>query len=264
MTTRTPKRKTPKRKTPKRRTPKRKTPKRKTPKRKTPKRTPKRRTPKRRTPKRKTPKRKTPKRTPKRRTPTQHIIPDDCSKLNTWYIDKTKKLGKGQVGIVYVACKKNDCNYVVKIQEASTDKMFKREMEIVDRLTKLDSTFIPKQYDMFTCKKIGYTVMEQLYKPEDVLRSEKNIVSIISDYLDDLYKNYKIVFVDIHEGNLMTRKNGEIVLIDFGWAVSFKNENEIVRDHPSGGNVSIKTLKKYQDTNLRDLRAYYRNHRWTN
>ena len=256
MPTNTPKRKTPKRKTPKRKTPKRKTPKRKTPKRKTPKR----KTPKRKTPKRKTPKRKT----PKRKTSIQHIIPDDCLKLNTWYIDKEKKLGKGKAGIVYVACKKNNCNYVVKIQKANTDKMYKREMAIVDRLTKLDSTFIPKQYDMFTCKKFGYTVMEQLYKPEDVLRSEKKIVSIISDYLDDLYNKYKIVFVDIHDENLMTRKNGEIVLIDFGWAVSFKNENEIVRDHPSGGNVSIKTLKKYQDMNLRDLKRYYQNHRWTN
>ena len=276
---RTPKRKTPKRKTPKRRsrTPKRKTPKRRsrTPKRKTPKRrsrTPKRKTPKRRsrTPKRKTPKRRsrTPKRkTPKRRSPMKSIstvVKEDCSQFKTWYVDKAKKIGNGQAGTVYLACKKNDCNYVVKVQKANTTQMYKREMEIVDRLTNLGLPYIPKQYAMFTCNKLGYTVMEQLFKPKDVLRSEENIESILKDYLDDLYTKYKIVFVDIHEDNVMTRKNGEIVLIDFGWAVSFNNENDIVREHPAGRNISIKTLKSYQDTNLRLLKSWYKNHPWRN
>jgi len=241
----------------------RKTPKR-TPKKRTPKRTPKRKTPKKRTPKKRTPKR-TPRRTPKKSPQRSNIIvKEECSKLNTWYVDKTRQLGKGKAGTVYLACKKNNCNYVVKVQKANTTQMYKREMKIVDTLTKLKLPYIPKQYAMFTCKKLGYTVMEHLYKPEDVLRSEENIVSIITDYLDELYKKYKIVFVDIHEDNLMTRKNGEIVLIDFGWAVSFKSENEVVKEHPAGKNIRIKTLKLYQDSNLRYLKSYYKTHKWKN
>lgn len=238
---------------------------RRTPKRKTPKT---RRTPKRRS--KRTPKRKSPTRSPKRsvkRTPKRSkaiVVKDDCSQLNTWIVDKNRQLGKGKAGTVYLACKKNNCNYVVKVQKSNTSEMYKREMKIVDRLTKLKLPYIPKQYAMFTCKKLGYTVMEHLYKPEDVLRSEKKIVSIIADYLEELYRKYKIVFVDIHEDNLMTRKNGEIVLIDFGWAVSFKSENDIVREHPAGRNLKIKTLKMYQDENLEDLKEYYKTHRWNN
>jgi predicted Ser/Thr protein kinase len=261
------------------------TPKRKTPtKRKSPKRTPKKKSPKR-TPKRKTPaKRKSPKRTPKRSTqpcsagkvrnpktgrcitnrnirPVGKVgIPDnlkhvvlDCAQLNNWTIDKTKKLGSGQVGSVYLACKDNNCRYAAKMQTID-DGLFLREVEVIETLK--GNRYVPAVYATFICGNMGYIIMEKLtpLTPQTYKGTVDSLTSEVAMNLQKMYDTYHVVFVDIHPGNVMVRENGEIVLIDFGWAVKFNTPQDVVTYHPvirvPGETKTIKELKDIQDFNV--------------
>ena len=253
---------------------KRRTPKR-TPKRRTPKRTPKRRTPKR------TPKRRTPKRTPKpcrddqkRNSKTgrcNKIIPVGqigipaklrhvvlgCTELNKWTIEKTNKLGTGAVGAVYLTCKNYSCNYAAKMQSI-TGGLFFREVEVIEQLKGL--SYVPAVYATFICGNMGYIIMEKLVPltPQSVKLTWLEVSNNITAFLTEMYESYKVVFVDIHPGNVMVR-DGQLVLIDFGWAIKFNKPEDLVsEDHPiiklnphyKNKKITIYDLKQIQDRNI--------------
>jgi len=192
----------------------------------------------------------------------QHLIQksEDCVQLNNWQIVKTTKVGQGAVGSVYVACRENSCDYVAKMQRETKDLQYQRELDILDKLQGV--SFIPKVYASFICNNIGYIMMEKLIPltHESYKKSAKELTNDVANKLEILYDKYKVVFVDIHEGNVMLRQNDEIVLIDFGWAVSFNKTTDTVKEHPlferpqfKGKELTIKKLKRIQDVNLKDF-----------
>lgn len=174
-----------------------------------------------------------------------------CAQMKDWEIVKTTKFGEGKAGAVYLACNttKKSCDYVAKIQTNSNDQQYEREVEILDKLRNV--SYIPRIYASFTCRNTGYIMMEKLFPIKNKKASE--VSDDIRGKLESLYKDHKVVFVDIHQGNVMMRENGELVLIDFGWAVSFDTEDDIVRIHPvlnKGKTTTIKVLKRIQDSNM--------------
>jgi len=261
------------------------------------KRTPKRRTPKRRTPKRRTPKRRTPqkKKTPTRKTPSKRIlkpcrsdqirnpktgrcikkpnlqpvgkigIPEHlqdivlgCAQLDKWTIVKTKTLGTGKVGSVYLACSCKDdscsCKYAAKMQSLK-DGLFMREIEVIEALK--GNRYVPTVYSTFICNNMGYIIMEKLVPltPKTYKGTVDSLVNKVSSYLEKMYNTYHVIFLDIHPGNVMIREEtGEVVLIDFGWAIKFETPDDIVTKHPifkiPGETATIKQLKASQDFNL--------------
>ena len=58
------------------------------------------------------------------------------------------------------------------------------------------------------------------------------------------------VHVDVHPGNVMCNKKGNICLIDLGWAVH--KDDQPYKGHPTGER-SFKVLKEIQDENVEDF-----------
>jgi hypothetical protein len=143
-------------------------------------------------------------------------IVENCKWRRVW--KKGTKIGKGAVGTVYTACDSDGCNYILKIQK--DDPEFRREVDI---LLKLKSwVHAPKVFGIWKCKGNGYIVEEKLVELD---YSKKISFNKIQTVFDKLHKKFRIVFPDAHEGNIMMRKDGTIVLIDFGWAEHFATKN---------------------------------------
>jgi predicted Ser/Thr protein kinase len=243
--------------------------KRNSPKRNSPKRSsPKRSSPKRSSPKRNSPKRNSPKpckegkernsitgrcrkiKNKKSVKPVGPGIPDnfntiveDCLKNAEW---TTKNLlGEGEYGKAYIACKSDDCNYILKVQRANED--FYTEVEA---LTKLDGKNVsPKIFASWTCNGIGYYVMEKLFNCP--VKPHKEIYTDVKKILDILKMNGWL-HIDIHNGNIMCRENGKIVLIDFGWAVKKgkKNYPNHILSKENNKILTYNQLELLQDYNL--------------
>jgi len=140
-------------------------------------------------------------------------ILEKCSVTNHWKQNRKKVLALGSVGVVYQVCSIGNCDYILKEQDL--DDEFLREVDILKRLKGWEHA--PKVYGIWKCKGKGYIMEEMLipykYKKVDMLRK-------LQDILAKLYDK-GISFPDCHTGNVMMRKDGTVVLIDFGWSEYF-------------------------------------------
>jgi predicted Ser/Thr protein kinase len=147
---------------------------------------------------------------PRDKIPQFENIKENLCKITDW--KKSKKIGAGVYGQVYIACQtKGGCNYVLKVQ--NDDREFRNEVRL---LKKLEGTGLsPKIYDAWTCKKKGYIILEKL---DETLKGsklpKKEIYKQITKLLKALHRK-KITFMDLHWGNAMV-KNGRLYMIDFG------------------------------------------------
>ena len=144
-------------------------------------------------------------------------IVDNCRSNDLW--KRGKILGAGKYGSTYTACKVShpkQCDYVLKIQKDSIE--FRNE---VDALVALKHTgVVIKIYAAWTCNGEGFIILEkamQCNKPSTAENKRKHYNDIVSalNIIDD----EGWLHIDMHSGNVMCRKDGSIVLIDFGWAV---------------------------------------------
>lgn len=140
-------------------------------------------------------------------------IYEKCDWKKVW--KKKGKLGGGAAGSVYTACDENNCEYILKIQKDNDE--FRREIKILSKLSGWKHG--PKVYGSWSCKNKGYIIEEKL---KEVDYSDSQLYEKLKKILKELHNNYRISFPDIHEGNVMMRENGTVVLIDFGWAEYFK------------------------------------------
>ena len=160
---------------------------------------------------------------------TFEVVAESCDRNNEWRSYST--IGTGRVGSTYAACKVNNCNYVIKRQpiawkEADLRKAssyveydsFKSEVTALIALQKWKHA--PKIYAAWTCNGYGYIVMEKLYNC-DLSNRYHDVVTMI----DELFQ-IGWVHTDAHQTNILCRDDGELVLIDYGRARSFTDENE--------------------------------------
>jgi tRNA A-37 threonylcarbamoyl transferase component Bud32 len=175
------------------------------------------------------------------------IIEDCMENEKVW---KEKELiGKGKYGKAYIACKKGNCNYVLKIQQISNE--FYEEVYCLKDTQ--DLNVVPKLYNAWTCGDLGYMAMEKMEKcsKEEFNKNDKRIYIKIKKVLEK-FKSKGWLHIDIHKGNIMC-KNGKFVLIDFGWAV--KKGKKTYPNHPIslnfGGNLPLtyKDLELTQEMN---------------
>jgi uncharacterized protein (DUF1810 family) len=138
-------------------------------------------------------------------------IVEDCTKNNIW--KKDKLLGSGKAGSVYIACKAtDDCEYVIKIQKQN--KQYYTEIEAL--LSLQHTKAVPIVFAAWTCENFGYFVMEKLYP---CIHHNNNSMWIAVGIKLDIIRKAGYLQVDIHNGNVMCNKQGQVVLIDFGYAV---------------------------------------------
>lgn len=138
-----------------------------------------------------------------------HEIVEDCSQNNKMV--KKKLIGSGQYGKVYIVCKGDDCDYVLKAQNVSEE--YKTEVQTLMDLQNTD--IVPKLYAAWTCDGVGYFVIEKLVDCVNLSHDElyKQTKSLL-----EKFKSRGFLHVDMKEDNVMCRGN-KVVLIDFGWAV---------------------------------------------
>jgi hypothetical protein len=159
------------------------------------------------------------------------ITGTDCDWKQMW--KNGKRVGSGSVGSVFSTIGKDGNEYVVKIQPDDTD--FRNEVDILKRIN--GWVHAPKIYGVWKCEGMGYIVEEKLEK----LKYTKAVAyGLIYDVLIQLHKKFRVAFPDSHAGNIMMRKDGTIVLIDFGWAVYFESKNSKI----SGPNYLTDKLRR--------------------
>jgi serine/threonine protein kinase len=180
-------------------------------------------------------------------TPSKFMrIAENCLLEGTY--DKQERLGFGEAGTVHKVCKLGKCDYVLKEQNA--DHQFKNEVEALYDLQGWKHS--PKIYAAWTCHGKGYIVQELLYKcnisSSDMYDQLKN--KIIPELWDQSW-----VFIDIHDGNIMCRKDGTIVLLDYGWACKFVSDDSLIPSYHELNarlrrDVDINIAKKIEMINL--------------
>ena len=184
------------------------------------------------------------------------FIYENCNTIpKTW--KKKKKLGSGSYGNVYEICNGTNCNYAIK--EQKNNDSFSEEIRILKNLEYWKHS--PKMFAYWSCNKKGYIVEEKLY-PFKIKKNQKAAFNLeIHRILDQLYYDFNIIYADVHDGNFLLSKLGEIVVIDFGLSRIFKNENDVFdEDHvlsepgwrhklfyPKTGPLTVKMVKRYQD-----------------
>ena len=174
-------------------------------------------------------------------------IAEDCSQNDTW--EKKTLLGQGAYGAAYEACKSGNCDYVLKSQK--DDDEFYIEVRAMNELQ--STKVVPKIYAAWTCKGVGYIVMEKLEKCNiEQLDKWKQTKEILDKVLKAGW-----LHIDTHRHNIMCTDAGKkVVLIDFGWAVKKgpKGDKEKYPNHPlsktNGCPVSWKYLKAVQFFNF--------------
>ena len=133
---------------------------------------------------------------------------EDCEGINAW--KKGKIIGHGSYGAIYIACtisKPKKCNYILKVQK--DDYEFHQEVMALDDLKGVD--FVVNMYAAWTCNGMGYIVQEKLNECDVTYEQVDDILNKLND-LGWLH-------TDSHQGNFMCKKDGTVVVIDFGWAV---------------------------------------------
>ena len=157
------------------------------------------------------------------------------------------KLGKGSVGSIYLTCKGNDCSYIIKVQK--DDEEFRNEVSILKKLK--GWKYAPKVYGMWTCKGNGYIVQEKLLP---LVSNKKENYLALQKILKILHSK-RIAFPDCHDGNAMSRADGTVVLIDFGWAAYFKTKTSKIWEpiwlsNTLGRSVNLEDMIAWETVNL--------------
>ena len=172
--------------------------------------------------------------------------------------ERRQKIGSGSAGVVYMICKLDNCNYVLKIQNIRTRIEKKAFANEVLALTELkDSGAVAKIETAWTCRDKGYIIMEKvrcstIFKP--IRQKIKNYERYkeLKKLLDTI-KKYGWLHIDLIHENVCETEDGRLVLIDFGRAV--KKGKEYYTDHPFAHDypnyrVTFEDLEIVQDYNL--------------
>jgi len=183
--------------------------------------------------------------------PTSFLpIVEDCTQNKKW--KKDKMLGSGKFGMVYVTCKNDDCEYVIKIQKETNDYY----AEIESLLSLQHTKVVPIVFAAWTCENIGYFVIEKLYrcKYNDSIMWEQ-----VGKQLD-IIREAGYLHVDIHKNNVMCTKDGKVVIIDFGYAVkrTDQGDKQEYPENPISKAVGIPVTWKY----LEILQKYNHNRKF--
>ena len=145
-------------------------------------------------------------------------IVENCTQNEIWTWKETDHIGTGGSGSAYTTCKGEDCEYVVKVQQEN-EKFY---TEIKALLSLKDTNAVPKIFAAWTCKNVGYFVMEKLYP---CTHNDHFMWKEVGKKLD-IIKDQGYLHGDISRLNVMCKKNGEVVLIDFGLAIKQTKEGD--------------------------------------
>lgn len=146
-----------------------------------------------------------------------------------------KRIGKGGMGCVYqVYCVENGRQYAAKVIENTVTGSGEKEAEI---LSNLNHHMLPEireyfHYDYFTVIIMEYIHgcnMEEYIIKNGPVGKKKAVLFLrqLSDVLIYLHsREPSVIYRDLKPSNIMVESRGNLKLIDFGTARSFKSESE--------------------------------------
>ncbi len=188
-----------------------------------------------------------------------------------------KTLGKGGFGITYLAeqtlmdrqvcikefyiddqCDRDSGTSQVRAVSTSAGAKFESFMQKFIKeaktIARLDHPNIIRIYDVFPENGTAYYVMEYIdgqtlesYVSEKGRLSEEEAIGFIrqaATALDYIHKN-RITHLDVKPANLMLKKNGRIVLIDFGVSKHYDEEGHQTTTTPIGISRGYAPLEQY-------------------
>lgn len=136
------------------------------------------------------------------------------------------QLGKGAEGAVYRVVTETRDEYVLKVSN-KIDANFKVEAAVYKRLSEQKFKHAPIVMAVWSCKRYGYVLMEGL---SPIRKSERTKNFEDAKQALDRLHGYNIIFPDAHDGNFMRRRDGTLVIIDYGWAYHFTSRTEKVKN----------------------------------
>lgn len=134
-------------------------------------------------------------------------LANKCACNERWL--KRERIGSGEYGKAYRACRANNCDYVVKVQP--DDKYARAEVKAYLKLR--GKRITPKFYAAWRCRGKMYIVIERLYKCKNM--SEDEILAK-AEKLAQRMKKYGCTHGDVHFGNVLCGESGVLLLFDFG------------------------------------------------
>lgn len=199
---------------------------------------------------------------------SEYSAPDEpCSR--PW--SQNKYIGRGVYGKVYSTCKREKCDWVLKVSELNTDKafsQFQRDQHFLQMLK--DTQVVPKIEDVWICDDIGNIVMEKFDGTVDslIIKGEKEWFLeswLMNGMLDaiEVISKYKIIHADVKPDNfLYFDRLGEkrVVITDFGTAVDYTKGNYEKKSYEGWtSNWGCKSLREYVELyNLFQLELWFR------
>jgi hypothetical protein len=162
------------------------------------------------------------------------------------YKEQEENVGKGGYGNVFIVCKKNDCNYVVKVQELKNlarKNIYEKDVYFLKHLQEQKNFSVPKLDSFWICKpkgsriSHGFIVMDKWQgNILELMRthSTENELIIPSNCYDEMIKcitelnKLKIIHGDIHFKQFLFKEDEldkskyQICLTDFGSSGDFK------------------------------------------
>lgn len=154
---------------------------------------------------------------------------------------KYKAIGKGKYGGVYLNNEDKRQPCVAKVQKDGAE--FRNEVSIMMGLK--DCDFVPRYYYHFSCKGVGYIIMEALEKPGD----EEVTTEKVRDLLQRMY-NTGWFHLDNHKGNVMKRPGtNQLILIDFGLSLphsrTVKNAKKFMHSSSASWEANFAPYRKF-------------------
>lgn len=161
---------------------------------------------------------------------------DKCVKgEHQWIFDTKKVLGQGGYASICKVLEKNNkiiTGYVIKRSKNSDDRKrnaIEEEIRILKGLNNLDC--VPKVIDSGLEEKFSWYIMEELdtidFKDIHLFSDAIRIIDTVASALIQIHGK-KVAHRDIKLENILRRKNGELVICDFGVSVDDKTSEELI------------------------------------
>ena len=161
-------------------------------------------------------------------------VKQECVNQYKYRIDyNNKRFLEGKVAKTFRVCRKQNCKYVMKVQDISElfyKKMILNEINLMKYINKNKPNLTSKYIKNWDCEKNNYMVMEYIdgitLSKYPTKKIDKKIIKKLITALHSLHK-IGIIHRDLKSSNIIITKNNDIKLIDFGNATFRKKLNKM-------------------------------------
>lgn len=161
--------------------------------------------------------------------------------IGMWVL--TTKLGKGGFGLVYECYHKvrgPNIKYAMKIEHELSFGLL-NEFNLYSTFEKYKSKYVPEIYDYGIFNNLQYVVMETLYPFKFNFNRIVEVIDAIKSFA-----HMKLSHGDIKWDNMMQKKNGDLVFIDFGLTYPINERSKLEDETKVGGTLIYMSINSHR------------------